>query len=182
MPYCSFCGKLCPTALGLKRHIDGTSECKKASNEEYYQYANSIWDDIQVHHRVSRYFFARITSLQFSLPLHQAKCGIFLLTQFTPKIRTPPCPISLTLVRLLGSVKTAETAQIQKMHRWRSAVGSPEGFFWRLSYILHLFLIMIFFFCIFNFTVLMGVCWPIWSCGQNGDHATMRSRGFMSPI
>lgn len=46
MPYCGFCGKLCPTAPGLKRHIDGTPECKRASNEEYYQYANSIWDDV----------------------------------------------------------------------------------------------------------------------------------------
>lgn len=47
MPYyCGFCGKLCETPHGLKRHIDRTPDCKKASHEEFGQYANSIWDDI----------------------------------------------------------------------------------------------------------------------------------------
>ena len=46
MPYCGYCGKLCPTVPGLKRHIDGSRNCKKASHEEFGQYANSIWDDI----------------------------------------------------------------------------------------------------------------------------------------
>jgi len=46
MPYCGFCGKLCPTAHGLKRHINGTPDCKKASSEEFSQYANGIWDDV----------------------------------------------------------------------------------------------------------------------------------------
>ena len=32
----------------LKRHIDGTPACKKASHEEFGQYANSIWNNIPV--------------------------------------------------------------------------------------------------------------------------------------
>ena len=46
MPYCAFCGKVCPTVPGLNRHIDKTPNCKKASHEEFGQYANGIWDDI----------------------------------------------------------------------------------------------------------------------------------------
>ena len=46
MPYCGFCGRLCPTVPGLNRHIDNTPKCKKASFEEFGQYANSLWDDI----------------------------------------------------------------------------------------------------------------------------------------
>jgi hypothetical protein len=46
MPYCGFCGKNCPTMPGLKRHIDGTPACKKASHEEFGQYAKSIWNNI----------------------------------------------------------------------------------------------------------------------------------------
>jgi hypothetical protein len=46
MPNCRFCGKLCPTEQGLNRHIGSTASCKKASQEEFGQYANSIWDDI----------------------------------------------------------------------------------------------------------------------------------------
>jgi hypothetical protein len=47
MPYyCGFCGKLCETPHGLKRHIDRTPDCKKASHEEFGQYANSIWDNV----------------------------------------------------------------------------------------------------------------------------------------
>ena len=46
MPYCGFCGKNCPTVPGLKRHIDGAPACKKASREEFGQYAQSIWNDI----------------------------------------------------------------------------------------------------------------------------------------
>jgi hypothetical protein len=45
MPHCTFCGKLCTTASGLERHILYTPDCKKASCEEFNQYANSIWDD-----------------------------------------------------------------------------------------------------------------------------------------
>jgi hypothetical protein len=46
MPNCRFCGKLCPTEHGLNRHVGSTASCKKASQEEFGQYANSIWDDI----------------------------------------------------------------------------------------------------------------------------------------
>ena len=46
MPYCVFCGKLCPTVPGLNRHIDNTPNCKKASQLEFGQYANGIWNDI----------------------------------------------------------------------------------------------------------------------------------------
>ena len=46
MPYCRFCGKLCPTVPGLNRHIDIAPNCKKASREEFSQYANSIWNDV----------------------------------------------------------------------------------------------------------------------------------------
>jgi hypothetical protein len=47
MPYhCSFCGKTCTTAAGLDRHIARTPDCKKASGEEFSEYAKSIWDDI----------------------------------------------------------------------------------------------------------------------------------------
>lgn len=46
MPYCGFCGKRCPTVPGLNRHIDNTPNCKKASHEEFGQYANSIWNDV----------------------------------------------------------------------------------------------------------------------------------------
>ena len=45
MPYCCFCGKLCSTAPGLKRHIECTPACIKASHEEFGQYANGIWDN-----------------------------------------------------------------------------------------------------------------------------------------
>jgi hypothetical protein len=46
MPYyCGFCGKLCETPHGLKRHINRTVDCKKASHEEFGQYTKSIWDD-----------------------------------------------------------------------------------------------------------------------------------------
>ena len=43
MPYCGFCGKLCPTVPGLKRHINGNAACKKVSRQEFGQYAQSIW-------------------------------------------------------------------------------------------------------------------------------------------
>jgi hypothetical protein len=46
MPHCSFCGKLCTTASGLERHVLYTPNCKKASSEEFNQYANSIWDNV----------------------------------------------------------------------------------------------------------------------------------------
>ena len=46
MPYCGFCGKNCPTVPGLKRHIDETPACKKASHEEFGQYASNIWNNI----------------------------------------------------------------------------------------------------------------------------------------
>jgi hypothetical protein len=46
MPYCSFCGKSCSTVPGLKKHIDKSSDCRKASHEEFNLYANSIWDNI----------------------------------------------------------------------------------------------------------------------------------------
>jgi hypothetical protein len=46
MPHCSFCGKSCSTVPGLKNHVDQSSECRKASHEEFGQYANSIWDNI----------------------------------------------------------------------------------------------------------------------------------------
>jgi hypothetical protein len=46
MPYCDFCGKLCPTVPGLYRHIDNAPKCKIASREEFGQYANHIWDDV----------------------------------------------------------------------------------------------------------------------------------------
>jgi hypothetical protein len=46
MPYCGFCGKLCSTAHGLKRHIEITPDCKKASHADFGQYAKSIWDDV----------------------------------------------------------------------------------------------------------------------------------------
>ena len=46
MPYCGFCGRLCPTTVGLKRHIERSSDCKKASHEEFGQYTKTIWDDI----------------------------------------------------------------------------------------------------------------------------------------
>jgi hypothetical protein len=46
MPHCRFCGKLCTTASGLERHILYTLDCKKASSEEFNQYADSIWDDV----------------------------------------------------------------------------------------------------------------------------------------
>jgi hypothetical protein len=46
MPYCGFCGKLCPTVPGLNRHINNTPNCKKASHEEFGQYANSIWNNV----------------------------------------------------------------------------------------------------------------------------------------
>jgi hypothetical protein len=46
MPHCGFCGKLCPTAHGLKRHIEATPGCKKASNEDFVQYAKGLWDDV----------------------------------------------------------------------------------------------------------------------------------------
>ena len=40
-----FCGKNCPTMPSLKRHIDRVSACKKASHEEFGQYASSIWNN-----------------------------------------------------------------------------------------------------------------------------------------
>ena len=46
MPYCGFCGKLCPSVPGLNRHIDNAPNCKKSSHEEFGQYANSIWDEV----------------------------------------------------------------------------------------------------------------------------------------
>jgi hypothetical protein len=46
MPNCGFCGKLCSTEHGLKRHVATTPNCKKASDEEFGQYANSIWDNV----------------------------------------------------------------------------------------------------------------------------------------
>ena len=46
MPYCAFCGKLCPTVPGRNRHIKNTPNCKKASHQEFGQYVNSIWDDV----------------------------------------------------------------------------------------------------------------------------------------
>jgi hypothetical protein len=46
MPYCRFCGKLCPTVPGLNRHLDIAPNCKKASREEFSQYANTIWNDV----------------------------------------------------------------------------------------------------------------------------------------
>ena len=45
MPHCGFCGKLCPTVPGLKRHIDGNAGCKKASRQEFGQYAQGIWSN-----------------------------------------------------------------------------------------------------------------------------------------
>ena len=46
MPYCRFCGKLCPTVPGLNRHVDNSPNCKKASRQEFGQYANSIWEEV----------------------------------------------------------------------------------------------------------------------------------------
>ena len=46
MPYCNFCGKQCTTAPGLDRHIARTPACKKASGENFGQYATSIWEDV----------------------------------------------------------------------------------------------------------------------------------------
>lgn len=46
MPYCFFCGKHCPTVPGLNKHIDKTPKCKKASREEFGQYAKAIWEDV----------------------------------------------------------------------------------------------------------------------------------------
>ena len=46
MPYCRFCSKLCPTVPGLNRHINIASNCKKASRDEFGQYANSIWNNV----------------------------------------------------------------------------------------------------------------------------------------
>ena len=46
MPYCGFCGKLCATVPGLNKHIDKSANCKKASEKEFGQYANSIWDNV----------------------------------------------------------------------------------------------------------------------------------------
>ena len=46
MPYCRFCGKLCPTVPGLNKHVDKNPYCKKASHEEFGHFANSIWDEV----------------------------------------------------------------------------------------------------------------------------------------
>ena len=46
MPYCGFCGKLCPTVPGINRHINITPQCKKASCEEFGWYVNDIWDNV----------------------------------------------------------------------------------------------------------------------------------------
>ena len=46
MPFCEFCGKQCTTTPSLKRHIDGTLDCKKDSREEFGHYANTIWDNV----------------------------------------------------------------------------------------------------------------------------------------
>ena len=46
MPYCRFCGKLCPTVPGLNKHVDKNPYCKKASQEEFHHFANSIWDEV----------------------------------------------------------------------------------------------------------------------------------------
>ena len=46
MPYCGFCGKLCPTVPGVNRHINITPKCKKASCEEFSRYVNDIWDNV----------------------------------------------------------------------------------------------------------------------------------------
>ena len=46
MPFCEFCSKQCATTPSLKRHIDSTLDCKKASHEEFRHYANTIWDNI----------------------------------------------------------------------------------------------------------------------------------------
>ena len=48
MPYCRFCGKLCPTVPGLNKHIDKNPYCKQASHEEFGNFANSIWDEVPV--------------------------------------------------------------------------------------------------------------------------------------
>ena len=46
MPYCGFCGKLCPTVPSINQHINITPKCKKASCEEFSQYVNDIWDNV----------------------------------------------------------------------------------------------------------------------------------------